>query len=130
MEPGLTPTPPNSAPPVADLRAAAELVRSKPTISNKYDNAASKLARAWLAEHPTDDDDPITPEWLLSVGFKAVPSDMGSTYHDHYQLDLLNLWQFNGGPWLVNGADWMEFKTRVDVRRLTAALSLPLKESP
>lgn len=35
-----------------ELRAAAKLLQSKNTIANRYDNAGSLLARAYLAEHP------------------------------------------------------------------------------
>lgn len=114
-----------------ELRAAAERILEGGgggNMAHPVDHDAMAVARGYLAEHPADSDEPISRNWLLSVGFKAVPSDMGSTYHDHYQLNLLNLWQFNGGPWLVNGADWMEFTTRGSVRRLCAALGLELKE--
>ena len=43
------------------LREAARLVRSK-TIANRYDNAGYLLAKAWLAEHPEDDEESITEE--------------------------------------------------------------------
>ena len=130
----MTPTP-NSAPPVADLRAAAELVRSKPTITNKYDNAASKLARAWLAENPADDDLTVDQAWLRSVGF--VDGDyqgMLTRWFGPLQVEVM---PFEVDPqwWICNNQlDYeckprMTLQTRGAVRRLAAALGLPLKES-
>jgi hypothetical protein len=30
---------------------------------------AADLARAWLSDHPADDDEPVTAEWLKRAGF-------------------------------------------------------------
>ena len=92
------------------------------------------LADAYLAEHPADDAEPISEEWLRSVWFVAVESDMGRNYSDHFEIEAaskgtLNLWEFNQtGDWLINGFDSWPLKSRGDVRRLCAALGIQLKE--
>jgi hypothetical protein len=66
-----------------------------------------------------DDNKPITEEWLLSIGFKPVSSDMGPKYADHYKKGRLVIWEFNGtGEWLFKDADWMGVKTRRELRML------------
>ena len=85
------------------------------------------VSQAYLAEHPADDDEPVTEEWLLSVGF----------VHDATHVVLRN-WgpQRNGniqaypnGKWWLNGTAMIQMKTRGQVRRLCAALGIGLKEA-
>jgi hypothetical protein len=92
------------------------------------------LADAYLAEHPADDDEPVTEEWLRAVGFvthrQGVAIDMGL--------------RSRGGPWLyfaccpgLVNPDWMfddgrllaapDLNTRGHVRRLCEALGVPLR---
>lgn len=96
---------------------------------------ARAIAELMIRAEREADPTPLDAAWLLSVGFKAVPSDMGPEYHDHYQLGRLNLWQFHGagpgdGEWLVNDADWIAIRTRGQLRRLAACLGITLKETP
>ena len=54
-----------------DLGRLAAIVRSKPTIANRYDDAANKLAREvleMLALRKAERELPIDPDWLESVG--------------------------------------------------------------
>ena len=63
----------------------------------------------------------IDHKWLELMGFQPVESDMGPNYEDHWQCGLLNIWEFNDtGVWLFNDADWIQLKTRDDVRMLMA----------
>ncbi len=86
---------------------------------------ACQLAQAYLAEHPADDEEPITEAWLRSVGFD-----------DEHRLDWKNLvikfcvpirdnfWDF-----YLNSTQIKPPKTRGDVRRLCKALGVELKEA-
>lgn len=94
-------------------------------------NRDVRLAVGWFlsAHDPT----PITPDWLLSVGFEPTPSDMGPEYHDHFQIGRLNIWQYHvrgagDGDWLVNDADWIELKSRGQLRSFCRVLGMTLKE--
>lgn len=54
-----------------DLGRLAAIVRSKPTIANQYEDAASKLAGdvlALLGRREAERDLPIDSDWLESVG--------------------------------------------------------------
>jgi hypothetical protein len=76
-----------------------------------------------------DDAEPITKEWLLSVGFSEVPSDMGPNYADHLQIEWLNVWEFNGtGEWLFNPYDRIEMRTRRQIRLLAELYNVKLLE--
>jgi hypothetical protein len=77
-----------------------------------------------LCEEVTADDQlPITEEWLKSVGFKAVESDMGPTYGDHMEKGMINIWEFNDtGKWLFSPADHIEMATRRELRLLAELL--------
>jgi hypothetical protein len=76
-----------------------------------------------------DDAEPITKDWLLSVGFMAVRSDMGANYDDHLQIDWLNVWEFNDtGIWLFNPADRIEMRTRREIRMLAELCHVRLLE--
>lgn len=41
---------------------------------------AEEVARAYLAEHPADDAEPVTPEWLQAEGFSVV--------HTHADIEI------------------------------------------
>lgn len=85
-----------------------------------------------IADHPADDDEPITAEWLESVGF--VYHDLGSDspYEWYQHPSRLILWDFNEEYWICNQLDQgsvrMDFKTRGQVRLLCRALGIELKE--
>ena len=148
-----TPTPTNSAPPMADLRAAAERILSdwndpsiaRPAIAQD-DPLEVQFARAWLVAHPADSDEPITEAWLRACGFKdyAEPSKYCSSYlslwlerKEHNAAILAVHWALpsnrDGHYWSANSFSLYKAaypKTRGDVRRLCAALGVTLKESP
>lgn len=70
---------------MTDVRAAAERLRPFQNNEQSPSLAASRfitdmwtLTRAYLAEHPSDDTQPIDEDWLRSVGFEA----------DAYELSL------------------------------------------
>lgn len=70
------------------------------------------------------DETPITREWLASIGFKPVTSDMGPEYADHMELDSLNVWGFNEtGWWLFNPCDSIELRTRGELQMLAYLLN-------
>ncbi len=79
------------------------------------------------------DKEPVTEDWLLSQGFARTLSDMGGRYSDHFEIKarhgILNIWQFNGGPWLFNDADWHRMETLGEIRSLCNALGVELKEN-
>ena len=80
-----------------------------------------------LAEHPADDDEPVTEDWLLSVG------------HHHRVSEDSTRWTPNSvrlGPTVFSietdmgyGVD-IPVKTRGDVRHLCAGLGIELKCAP
>lgn len=66
-----------------------------------------------------DDYEPITREWLLSLGFVEVESDLGPTYREHCERNRVNVWEFNDtGAWLWNALDSVEMRTRKKLRDL------------
>lgn len=81
-----------------------------------------------IRENVSDDNEPITREWLTSQGFEPVESDMGSNYPDHYQKGSLNIWEFNDtGRWLLIQYDTIEMKTRGKLRMLAKLIDVELK---
>lgn len=73
---------------------------------------------------------PITEQWLESVGFNAVASDMGPNYSAHYELGVMNIWEFNGtGTWLLSDADRLGMKTQRDAREVARMLGLTFAEA-
>ena len=73
------------------------------------------------------DPTPITAEWLLSLGFKYVPSSLGDEYADHLELGRLNVWEYNRtGAWLYDEADHIEMRTRGRLRMMAAMLDVSL----
>lgn len=81
------------------------------------------LARAYAAEHPPDDSDPLTEQWMRSVG--AVDS---KTYGCLALIVSTQLYlYFSDGKAGIKG-QFVLCCTRGDVRRLCAALGSPLKE--
>ena len=89
--------------------------------------AAWTLAKAYLAEHPADDEEPVTGDWLLSIGFEPDATHLvlrrfGPDENGKIQVYLLDR------RWLLHGTRIKMLCTRGDVRRLCAALRVPLKE--
>ena len=87
------------------------------------------VSRAYLAEHPADDAEPLTISWLQSVLLRCNVTAYGTLEND--------LFTFRSGPdgaWAVwtwqmdrdGEACLVVVKTRGDVRRLAAALGIQL----
>ena len=81
------------------------------------------LANAYLAEHPSDDDEPVTCQWLIQQGWTLRK-------YGGYESYIYNHWLY--GTWYASGAVVFYFNnkdvlagestTRGQVRRLIAAL--------
>ncbi len=119
---------------VNELRAAAERLTDPEDgigegTANDYvcggfaADDAFALATAYLAEHPADDGEPITAEWLRSVGFVAHKPDGLPAYA---VLPCVYI-RLDGGELELDGIP-LDFSTRGQLRRLCAALGDPLKE--
>lgn len=99
--------------------------------------AMKHYAEIALAEHPADDAEPVTEEWMRSVGFEKhdalwqwsksnglkMPSRL--VYWPGYRGDGTQ-WHIDGGPRAKDIYDIPEQPTRGDVRRLCVALGIPL----
>lgn len=132
-----------------DVRAAAELVDSQSQAmkcdhiwnahgscqwchKDKFDLFAGNVARAWLVEHPADDDGLITEEWLRAVGFADDEDHLCIVAPDRENEGLV-IRRLSTGEW--NAEDGFEAiqvpspSTRGDVRLLCRALGVNLKRS-
>ena len=83
------------------------------------------------SDYSTDDDEPVTPEWLTGVaGFR----EQSEQTYMRMPFLMVSFWNETGMPGLRIGTStcgWhsvTETPTRGDVRRLLAALGSPLKE--
>lgn len=88
---------------------------------------AQSLVKIILADHPADEDEPVTEAWLISIGFVRHETGVGCW---NIYLDGMNFcghrkqWAWpTVGPW-KNGP-----RTRGEVRRICAALGIQLKEN-
>lgn len=100
------------------------------------------MAQAYLAEHPTDEHEPLTREWLLSVGFVVAPNpawlrivngDLILSYSESAnKVDPKWTWVLTheqpGDPYDSN-VPIPSPKTHGELRRLVTALGFALKES-
>lgn len=91
------------------------------------------LADAYLAEHPADDAEPVTEEWLKSEVGMTVPS--WHTYEprllrevvdDEGRWDMRLWWAIERRSFEIGGRT-VPVATRGDVRRLFSALGVELK---
>lgn len=114
---------------------------------------ANVLANAHLTEHPADDDEPVTEEWLRSIGFKDWPEDNDDKHlfslfiraNEEIGWECRLAYQTNGfyavrmcdvdvhlgvaeSVELLDSRNKTVKVTRGDVRRLCAALKIELKE--
>ncbi len=125
-----------------ELRAAAERLASEdasayPRHGNAYAlTDAVALARAWLAEHPADDEEPISQSWLLASGWAKVDYSWAGQVQC-FEIANWGIHWIEGGWGLfyltADGFDgsetWLShMNTRGCVRRLCAALEIELKE--
>lgn len=80
---------------------------------------------AYLNAFPADDGEPVTEEWLLAAGFTVNP------LRDRLEVGPAQWWHFAN---CVLGIDhhtgFWTLPTRGHVRRLCAALGIPLTETP
>jgi hypothetical protein len=122
---------------MSELREAAERVRTGFTYYQCPDswqecNDARLIAEAWIAEHPADDDEPITEEWLEQLAFTHNDSwYFRSPAQTSMQADV-TLIRWSGG-WSVKVSDRFtsvltaNVKTRGDLRLLAKALGIGLE---
>ena len=98
-----------------------------PAMSHTFDHDRftadiGAVGRAYLAEHPADDGEPVTPEWLAATGFSPA---WGDKYrHQRGHMDVV--WR-EGVMSLAHRTDeWSELpvRTRGHVRRLLMALGI------
>jgi hypothetical protein len=119
-----------------ELRATAErlikfvaMYRLHPQ-SHKGLEDAQSVARAYLAEHPADDAEPLTEEWLRAAGFETRDGRLclGARLQFTHCNGWNAWWGIDGLAYassrLVNGLN-----TRGHVRRLCQCLGIALKES-
>jgi hypothetical protein len=120
---------------MSDELLAVELVRAALTPGHELthvDNCAAwQLAKAYLAEHPADDEEPVNEEWLRSIGLK-LRMGFGFPVTKTMSLwDSRNGWglYFHGG--LGDSAEGetkiANVATRGQVRRLLVALGIAAK---
>lgn len=98
-------------------------------------NAMRTICDSYISEHPEDDNEPVTKEWLLSIGFEI--SRDGFPFHadmdgylkpspPHLFKDTTSAWDWNLEPPASNLL--CVLFTRGDVRRLLTALGI--EEAP
>jgi len=136
----------NVAKHTSELRAAAErlvAMWSHPEYrGSRTSNDALALARAYLAEHPTDDLEPVTEEWLRSLTAFDNRGDIvlevavfGSVCHLRFAPDPLDGKPCHSWSLLPSGGSsrvWLPGSPirRGHVRRLCAALGVELEARP
>lgn len=136
-----------------ELRAAAERMRTKWTSTSKsfdgwgkphmeYVEDLSIITDAYLAANPADDDEPVTEDWLRSVGWEDWKSGthLETIVYDRSnptclvtQTVITFLLDDNHPHGGVIDSVMLEdppreYTTRGDVRNLCAALGVSLKE--
>lgn len=94
-----------------------------------------ELASAYLAEHPADDDCPVTQEWLESVGWKKQMSRQGQWRSAVSKWDAALQWYSHDRSLeIIDVTDESSIvigdrNTRGSVRRLASELGIELMES-
>jgi hypothetical protein len=102
--------------------------------ASRFDLKIKLLAEAWLAEHPEDDDEEPSEEWLEKVGFKEDDTDTGKFMwiNNHKSGNKFDLqYWYEVDCWMIADADneiEVYLATRGDVRRLARALLVELGE--
>jgi hypothetical protein len=106
------------------------------------DSFALAVARAYLAEHPADDGEPVTAEWLKAVGFterakerpgddRVLVSPEGETCHHVFWSENRDGYDHNAwfyGDDYLRAVNLLDQPTRGHVRRLCQALGVTLTE--
>lgn len=91
------------------------------------------LAKAWLAEHPEDDAEPITEEWFRSVNagdFQAFAGNPPiSVFIDIDGTIMLHIEPEESAGAVTYSIPLPHIKTRGQIRQLCSALCVPLKEN-
>jgi hypothetical protein len=101
--------------------------------ANRYEDGWN-VALAWLEDHPADDGEPVTEEWLRAVGFKdeeysfVLRSPYTDDWYHHLRHTACSVRKVDW-KWHANGIGVADQPTRGHVRRLCAALGVPLKET-
>lgn len=85
-----------------------------------------RVARACLAEHPADDDEPVTAEWLESIGFYRDGTHPDDPFTCRESALYLSPKYDDETTWVVfvEVYEIGNIKTRGDVRRLLTALGI------
>jgi len=115
-------------------REAIERLRKyngKPLPTGEYQSAghwhAVNLAvGVALREHPADNDELITEEWIKSLGWKAEGSSEYACYSWRHERHLIEWFVDDMSLWL-NTSCIIDNATRGDVRRLCVALRYEIK---
>jgi len=81
-----------------------------------------------LSEHLADDDEPVTVEWLESVGFKGISVMAEVILSAYVRLQRPSYDVVVRGNGAAFSPPLATAETRGDVRRLCAALGIELKE--
>ena len=111
------------------------LARTLPLVPSEYEldgvETADLIVNRWLSEHPDDDDEPVTGEWLASAGSReprnvdlAAPPTLtipGYHYGVLVQADDGRSWDWCRGAHVI-----ATVRTRGNVRRLCKALGVEL----
>lgn len=105
------------------------------TLLHRLLEAACVLQRHVLAEHPSDDAELVTEEWLRSSGFYPAESygGDGGTWNKNIggsddDTICFNLTTMKSELWVGSRYISIPGSTRGDVRRLLAALKITLTE--
>lgn len=126
-----------------ELLAAAGRLRSLlGCTAIDFDNASPdcvadmwRLAEAWLSEHPADDQEPLTGEWVeAAIGSDNYDRDTafltGKTHLGAHCVIVLSLLRYgtNAGRWEANfeGFPLRTIDTRGEFVRLCRELNIPL----
>lgn len=121
---------------MSDISEAAErlrpFIKQTPEIPGEGVECIWTLAKAWLSEHPADDDEAIDEAWLRSVGFIADAYEPSKSLSTNYCAPVVIRWTrrhrllslYDGESWCV-----LPGKTRGQLRRLCACLGITLTES-
>ncbi len=103
---------------------------------NRYLRAdAFALAKAYLAEHPADDGEAVTEDWLRSLATKTLMCGKEIDYHRfkfENGFSRLNIYPDCSVSIERNDDEIplpLQLNTRGDVRLLCRALGIPLKEN-